>query len=150
VPDVTGLTVTADYGDFDGVEAALALPTLIDLVRFVYEAEGAPLTAQVGFAFVNEAEIIDLHERYLGDATRTDILTFPDAPDNASGEIAICVPVAADNAIELETSTVREAAFLVVHGLLHLLGWNDESDQSRSAMLTRQDALLDQWGGISR
>jgi rRNA maturation RNase YbeY len=150
VPDVTSLTVTADYGDFDDVEAALPLPTLTDLVRFVYEAEGASLTAQLGFAFVNEAEIVDLHERYLGDTTRTDILTFPDAPDTVSGEIAICVPVAADNATELETSTAREAAFLVVHGLLHLLGWNDESDQARSVMLARQDVLLDQWGGISR
>jgi probable rRNA maturation factor len=122
-----------------------------DLVNFCLAEECASGSWQVAIAFVDEQEISILHEQFMGDPSPTDIITFPyDDPDFSGGDIAICVTVAADNAHEQENSLGKELGFLVLHGMLHLLDYDDTSDTERSAMLKRQQIILDKWIALNR
>ena len=113
--------------------------------------EGASGPWQVAIAFVDEGEIGLLHDQFLGDPSPTDIITFPyEDPDFSGGDIAICVPVAAGNAHEQGNSLSKELGFLVLHGLLHLLDYDDTDDDDRAAMLARQQVILDKWLGLNR
>lgn len=133
--------------------ASLSDDLLRDLAAFTLASERATGSWEVNLRFVDEHEIVELHRRFMNLDEPTDILTFgfvsAESEDNG-GDIAICVPVAARNAHEHETPLDRELAFLVVHGLLHLLDHDDRTDEMRGAMLGRQDQILDQWDRISR
>lgn len=94
--------------------------------------------------FVDDAEIGRLHDAFMGDPAPTDIITFPYDPDDGEpgGDIVISVETAARNAAEHGWSTAQELRFLLLHGLLHVLGWDDATDADRAAMLARQHELL--------
>jgi probable rRNA maturation factor len=94
--------------------------------------------------FVADAEIGRLHEAFMGDPSPTDIITFPYDPEDGEqgGDIVISVETADRNAAEDGWATEQELRFLVLHGLLHVLGWDDATDADRSAMLTRQRELM--------
>ena len=124
---------------------------IADLVNYCLAEEQATGPWQVAIAFVDEQEISILHEQFMGDPSPTDIITFPyDDPDFSGGDIAICVTVAADNAHEHGNSLSKELGFLVLHGTLHLLDYDDRSDADRSAMLKRQQVILDKWVALNR
>lgn len=94
----------------------------------------------------DDAEISQLHGRYFADPTPTDVITFPYDPpigqNGHLGDIVISVETAARNAAAYGQSTAREIAFLAIHGMLHLLGASDETDDLREEMLARQETLL--------
>ena len=84
----------------------------------------------------------------MGIDTPTDIMTFPadeSAGEHQGGELAISVDHARTQAVAWGHSPGEEIAFLVVHGLLHLLGWRDDTDEQRQRMLDRQHELFDRW-----
>jgi rRNA maturation RNase YbeY len=122
----------------------ITLQAVAGLIDLCLRSEGRGGRWQFSIAFVDEPEIIDLHQRFMQQDTPTDILTFPYEADPAGdgGDIAICVPVAGVNAIENGKSLSWELAFLILHGVLHILGWNDTTDAERAAMLDRQSNLL--------
>lgn len=99
--------------------------------------------------FVDDAEIGRLHEAFMGIPGPTDIITFPYDPEDGEqgGDIVISVDTAARNAAEHGWSTEQELRFLVLHGLLHVLGWDDATDTDRAAMLARQQELMGSFGG---
>jgi probable rRNA maturation factor len=124
---------------------------ITDLVKFCLVEERASGPWQVAIAFVDEGEIGLLHDQFMGDPSPTDIITFPyDDPDFLGGDIAICVSVAAGNAQVQANSLSKELGFLVLHGLLHLLDYDDTVDDDRAAMLARQQVILDKWLGLNR
>ena len=121
------------------------------LVRFALEREGQAGDWIVNVAFVTKDEIAQLHHRFLDDLTPTDIITFPhDDGDGCGGDIAICVAVAAAQGPEHGKSLSEELLFLVLHGVLHLTGHDDQEYESRAAMLSRQQELYDAWLMVSR
>jgi rRNA maturation RNase YbeY len=75
-------------------------------------------------------------------------MTFPadvSAGENQGGELAISVDHAMTQAVEWGLSPGEEIAFLTVHGLLHLLGWHDDTNEQRQSMLERQHELVKRW-----
>lgn len=95
-------------------------------------------------------EMSRLHERFFGDASDTDVMSFPSGDDLTSndgylGDIAISLDVAAAQAEEQRHSLGRELSYLALHGLLHLLGFRDDTAEDRAAMLAVQDGLLRAW-----
>jgi probable rRNA maturation factor len=84
----------------------------------------------------------------MGIDTPTDIMTFPtdeSAGEPHGGELAISVDHAMTQAVAWGHSPEEEIAFLVVHGLLHLVGWRDDTEEQRQRMLGRQNDLIDRW-----
>lgn len=90
----------------------------------------------VGVRFCDTDEMLALNLRFRGVNESTDVLTFPSG-SNAPlplGDIAICVPFAADQAELRGVSLENELIALGVHGLLHLYGYDDIEDDDRTAM----------------
>ncbi|MCC7495650.1 MAG: rRNA maturation RNase YbeY [Fimbriimonadaceae bacterium] len=108
---------------------------------------------EVSVALLTDAQIAELHRDYLNLDEPTDVLTFPQLlltpagapppPGALLGDIAISVDTAAAQAAAFVGWTVAdEVALLLVHGLLHLRGYDDQDPSSAAAMRLREDELL--------
>jgi probable rRNA maturation factor len=118
---------------------------LEEISLIVAQVEGME-PGDVQCLIVDQMRIMELHSRFFGDPSPTDVITFP-AGDGASslwieGDIAICLEVAREQASAAGHSALREIAFLGTHGILHLAGWGDGNPADRAAMLDRQESLL--------
>lgn len=124
------------------------------LAAFVLEREDAPEAVELSIALVGEEEMSDLNGKYRGKEGPTDVLSFPcddpcavAAPDEpvALGDVVIAPSVAERQAAELGHTVEEELNLLLVHGVLHLLGYDHVEDEQAEAMQARQRALLDAW-----
>jgi probable rRNA maturation factor len=119
--------------------AAVDEPDLIALARRTLRGEGAE-RAELSVSFVEEAEMADLHLRYMGEEGPTDVLSFPlDGEDDdvrVLGDVVIAPALAARNRPDAAADEVR---LLLVHGILHLLGYDHEADDERARMWARQE-----------
>lgn len=122
---------------------------LAHLLAYAADQEGAE--GEVGVWICTDAEIADLHERFMQIPGPTDVLSFPgdDAgPEGAYlGDIAVSFETAALQAADGGHDAVREIVYLALHGLLHLIGYDDLDPDARARMLGRQDVLLENFEG---
>lgn len=118
---------------------ALDLPPLEDAVRAALAAEGAALAA-LSVALVDDERITRLNWQLLRHEGPTDVISFE--ADEGEGEIIVGVEVAARQAAERGHSLTAELRYLLVHGVLHVLGYEDRTPEQRRAMLRRQDEIL--------
>jgi rRNA maturation RNase YbeY len=95
----------------------------------------------VSLVLTDDAHLTRLHDEFMGIPETTDIMTFPD-DDDPGGDIVISVEQAERQRHDDEWSLDTELQFLVVHGVLHLAGWDDATDELRGQMLDRQRAIL--------
>jgi len=125
------------------------------LAELVLEAEGAPNELEVSIAFVDDAAIAALNERHLGHEGPTDVLAFPmqegphakpvgEACPELLGDVVISVERAVSYCREHGGEPLEELALYLVHGLLHLLGYEDVGGPKHSRMRAREQALLRQ------
>ncbi|HEX4900462.1 MAG TPA: rRNA maturation RNase YbeY [Pyrinomonadaceae bacterium] len=94
-------------------------------------------------AFVSDRQIKELNRRFRGIAKATDVLSFPageetTAPNANLGDIAISLERAADQAKENKLTLDDEIAQLILHGLLHLCGYDHETDNGEMNRLERK------------
>lgn len=80
-----------------------------------------------------DAEIRALNHRFRGKDTATDVLSFPSGENNPIGDVAISLARARTQAKECGHSTEEEICILLLHGLLHLLGMDHETDDGAMA-----------------
>ncbi len=106
---------------------------LIQLARRTLEAEGAT-GVELSVALVDRAEMTRLHERYLDEPGPTDVLSFTMDEEGLLGDVVICPEVAA----EQNTNADAEMRLLLVHGILHLLGYDHQEEGQRREMWDRQ------------
>lgn len=131
----------------DGVRIPIARTRVAAIADGVLRAERVP-NALLSVAFVTRARIAALNRAHLGHAGPTDVISFGFAratdDDPVIGDIYICPDVARASAAERGIGIREELARLVVHGTLHVLGYDHpESDaRERSPMWKRQEALL--------
>ena len=120
-----------------------------DIVSEVLRLEGHRNPPDVSVALVDNTYIRMLNREYRGTDQPTDVLAFPMEPDRdgsgepALGDIVISVERAREQARQFRHPLRREVALLAVHGLLHLLGYEDETEAGASAMWSRQKTLLE-------
>jgi probable rRNA maturation factor len=120
---------------------AVDVDGLAELARRTLLAEGIA-DAELSLSFVDDAEIEDLHVRYLHEPGPTDVLSFPlDGEDDRGvrvlGDVVIAPGIAARNN---PTDPAAELRLLVVHGVLHLLGYDHEEEAEKAEMWSRQTA----------
>jgi probable rRNA maturation factor len=115
-------------------------------------ARVAPARARgdVSVVFVSDARMRGLNQRYRGQGGPTDVLSFPADPSHrvvgdALGDIVIAVGVARRQAREAGHSFTAETRVLALHGLLHLMGYDHDSDTGQMA---RVEARLRRAGGL--
>jgi len=116
---------------------------LAQLAAFVAKAEGLRL-AECGIAVVEGRTISRLNRHYLHRAGTTDVLSFDlsDSPGGISAEIVLCGEAAVRQASLLGCSPQRELMLYLVHGLLHLMGYEDSSVRGAAKISARQEELL--------
>lgn len=98
---------------------------------------------EISLSFCDEAEIQKLNNEYRSKDAVTDVLSF-EAEDPLLGDIVICMRRALEQAFSYNHSLQRELAFLFVHGLLHLLGYDHQNDQDEKAMFELQEKILEE------
>ena len=131
------------------VQKAVRVPRrrIVELVSFVACAEKASL-GEVDLAVVDRKRITELNLRYLGRDAATDVLSFDlsDPPyGSVNAQLVVCGPVAVEQARRRGCGPQRELMLYVVHGLLHLMGYDDNSAGAAARMQARQEELLEQF-----
>ena len=116
--------------------------TELALDRFAAHARrAAGLKGVVNVLLTSSAEMKSLNRRFLGSDKATDVLSFPAEPDaqkHFAGEIAISAEIASQNARALGHSPAEEVKILVLHGVLHLRGYDHECDNGQMARREKQ------------
>ena len=125
---------------------------LTALARRVLAAEGVPSGAELSVVVTDDETVRELNRRFLGVDAPTDVLSFgleaedgfvtPPGSARQLGEIIISHPTAARQAGEAGHPLGEELAHLLVHGSLHLLGYDHESRADALWMRAREEALL--------
>jgi probable rRNA maturation factor len=118
---------------------------VIQLVRQVLLAENRA-SASISIALVDNDTIHRLNRLHLGHDWPTDVITFPlSGPGEPalSGELVVSTQMAVATALEVGSEPARELALYLVHGLLHLCGYDDSSEADSAAMEQRQTHLLE-------
>ncbi len=131
-------------------EAAMPQPEDFRADAFIGELMGLLKQSDVELSVLvcDDARMTDLNRTYRGKDATTDVLSFPSQGPGIPGEpkhlgdIVISCEQAARQAEELGQALVVELRFLMLHGVLHLLGYDHETDQGE--MLALQSALKDQ------
>lgn len=106
------------------------------------------ITRPIAVQLVDESEMVNLNSNFRNCFESTDVLTFPSGLDDPLplGDIAICVPYAIEQAARRNVSLGNELTALLVHGCLHLLGYDDLTDDDRRAMQQKMNEVGDQIG----
>lgn len=136
--------------------------SLLELAELVLRREGVPEGSEVAIVFIDEDEMTGLNERHRGVEGPTDVLSFPleetepgrppqrdpAGPPLNLGDIFIAPRVVRQNAERTDVDVADELALMVVHGLLHLLGWDHEEDAEAERMEARERQLLASVGRV--
>jgi len=124
---------------------------LADAARRVAASEGIT-RATVSIAVVDDATIHDLNRRYLQHDYPTDVLSFvfERSDDAASGEVIVSADTAARQARRYGWPLEDELLLYVVHGMLHLVGYDDQASDARQQMRARERYYLAQFGVTPR
>jgi probable rRNA maturation factor len=119
----------------------LRIPSERLLARFLREAQAAVrLRGQVTVLLTTDAGIRSLNRRFRGKNKTTDVLSFPAEGfglEKIAGDLAISVPVARKQAAEQGHPLATEIKVLMLHGLLHLAGYDHETDSGEMARRER-------------
>lgn len=142
--------ITIDHGE-EGLDAA----RIEALISHVACSLGLPAQSEVSITFVDDAEMARLNEGYRGKEGPTDVLSFEcdnlddcfpeDGQTFEAGDIIIAPDVAVGQAKDLGHSLTEEVDTLIVHGMLHLMGYDHVEDDEAALMQEEQDALLASW-----
>ena len=117
-------------------------------VRTVLEGE-RETDAEISLAFVDNATSRQVNQRYLQHDEPTDVLSFPLSEGKGgrlSGELVVGAEVAQAQAVERGHDVQAELALYVIHGLLHLCGYDDKTPAAAADMRQRERHYLQQLG----
>lgn len=107
---------------------------------------------EISISFVDEEEIKSLNTEYRNKASVTDVLSFQlyekeDIPDfGMLGDIVVCVKIAKEQAEEFGHSLDREIYYLIVHSVLHLLGYDHELEEEKVEMRMLEKEIMRELG----
>ncbi|MCA9267576.1 MAG: rRNA maturation RNase YbeY [Planctomycetales bacterium] len=120
--------------------------SLADAARRVLAEAGAD-PAQISIAVVDDPEMQRLNARYLDHDWPTDVLSFVlDDEDALEGEVIVSVDTAARVAPQFGWGCADELLLYVVHGSLHLVGYDDQTDDALAEMRAAEARHLAHWG----
>jgi probable rRNA maturation factor len=100
----------------------------------------------INFIFCRDDYLLELNKTYLNHSTLTDIITFPynDNPETVSGDIYISIERVRENATKYRQEFNQELKRVMVHGVLHLIGYSDKRKKEKAQMTAKEDFHLNQ------
>jgi probable rRNA maturation factor len=142
----------------EGLEIDIEIEWLQSILEKALLAEDAPPNTEISMVLTGQERIYKLNRDYRGKDTPTDVLSFSMAeqrieeeptdfiepPDGLVhlGEVIISYPQADFQAKEHHHTLKKEVATLIVHGVLHILGYDHEKPEMEAAMQTRENDIL--------
>jgi rRNA maturation RNase YbeY len=97
----------------------------------------------VNYIFCDDAYLLKLNQEYLQHDTLTDIITFPyHDPPTVEGDVFISIDRIHDNAHQFGVSFEQELHRVMIHGVLHLCGYEDKDAAAKALMTEKEDAAL--------
>lgn len=103
-------------------------------------------SGELSITFCDDARIHELNREFRGIDQPTDVLSFPMDDDILLGDIIISIPRAEAQAVDYGHSFNRELSFLALHGFLHLLGYDHETEEEEKVMIAKQEHILQKLG----
>ena len=104
----------------------------------------------IGYLFCDDSFLLEANNKYLNHDTLTDIITFDYVNGNlVSGDIMISVERVSDNSETFGVPFTDELHRVIIHGVLHLLGQGDKTDDEARIMRQREDEALALWKTIT-
>jgi probable rRNA maturation factor len=128
------------------------LPSSTQLHQWLQHAlQDRAADSELTLRIVDEAEITALNQRYRGKDGATNVLSFPYQPlpgveSGLLGDIVICAPVVAREAVAQDISLKEHWAHITIHGVLHLLGHDHQEAEEAGRMERQESQLLGQLG----
>jgi probable rRNA maturation factor len=130
---------------------------LVQLATFALDALRIHPQAELSILLVDEATMSAYHEKFMGEPGPTDVLSFPmdelrapepdeEPPLGLLGDIVLCPTVTAAQAADSNRTPEEEADYLLVHGLLHLLGHDHAEPAEKKVMFDLNDKVIAAWG----
>lgn len=112
-------------------------------LKEVATQEGSKI-GELNYIFCSDEHLLGINQQYLNHDTYTDIITFDltDEPGEVNGEIYISINRVADNAKTFKVNQEDELHRVIIHGLLHLIGYNDKNAAEKAGMREKEDACL--------
>ncbi len=96
----------------------------------------------LSIAYVTNRIIAEIHSDFMDDPTPTDVITFPDDPPEDAGEICISVDYALRAALRFRTDPAYELTLYLIHGWLHLAGFDDRTLTDKRKMRMAEKELM--------
>lgn len=97
----------------------------------------------ISFIFCSDEYLLDVNRKYLKHDYYTDIITFDNVEGNViNGDIFISVDRVKENSIEFQASFENEIHRIIIHGVLHLLGYKDKAKKDKKLMTEKEDLYL--------
>ena len=101
---------------------------------------------EIQYIFTDDARILDINRQFLQHDYCTDIITFDYSEGKTlSGDIFISTDTVRDNAQTYGETFQRELLRVMIHGVLHLAGFNDKTEAEQRKMRAQEDAALELW-----
>jgi|AntDryMetagUQ889_1029465.scaffolds.fasta_scaffold27784_2 probable rRNA maturation factor len=124
----------------------------LTLARHTLKEESIDEEAELSVLYVDRGHIKKLNHRFAGNDYATDVLAFPmsDDPEDEDGvyllgDVVICPDIATENAAKLNHGVMRELDTLLIHGTLHLLGYDHQGVQDKEKMDKRLSEILERF-----
>ena len=129
---------------------------LVRLARFALDRLRIHPQADLSILLVDEQTMADYHERFMDLPGPTDVMSFPmdelrepsddeDPPLGMLGDIVLCPAVTERQAAENGRQPDEEAEYLLIHGLLHLLGHDHAEPEEKAVMFGLNDKIIQAW-----
>ena len=103
-------------------------------------------TGQLRYVFVSDEMILDINKKFLQHNNYTDIITFDDSTDDTiSGEMYVSIDTVRSNANDYRVEFHNELLRVMLHGVLHLCGYKDNTASEQQDMRAAEDRYLGEW-----
>jgi probable rRNA maturation factor len=153
------MTLVIDSSDETNSLSDNELIQIENILAFASKKQNVEQGSEISITFVTNESIQEINREYRQKDYPTDVISFAmeelgegevevvgvDMP-RILGDIIISIPKAKEQAEEYGHSFMRELSFLVVHGFLHLLGYDHETDEDEKEMFSLQREILDEYG----
>ena len=114
------------------------------IINYVFSKEKINLY-EISVIFTSDIYVSDLKKRFFLKDQWTDVITFPlhsNKKEKIEGEIYISMPTAKENADKFNQTYEKEVARLIIHGVLHLLDYSDQSYNEKQTMSKMEENIL--------
>lgn len=115
---------------------------IIDWIKNTIQQEAKSAT-EISYIFCTDEYLYQMNLEYLNHDTYTDIITFDYTEKSVvSGDIFISIDRVKENAIKFKTTFKNELSRVIIHGVLHLLGYKDKTPEQKQVMRSKEDFYL--------